>query len=78
MTAPAHPPHTLPPTFPRISDYVAHYAEHTPDAEAMVLDDERISYRVFNDRIDALARALIAAGVERGDRVATLSTPSPD
>jgi acyl-CoA synthetase (AMP-forming)/AMP-acid ligase II len=78
MTAPAHPPHTLPPTFPRISDYVAHYAEHTPDAEAMVLDDERISYRVFNDRIDALVRALIAAGVERGDRVATLSTPSPD
>lgn len=78
MTAPSRPPHTLPPTFPRISDYVAHYAERTPDAEAMVLDGERISYRVFNNRIDALASALIAAGVKRGDRVATLSTPSPD
>lgn len=78
MNAPTSPPRTLPPKLPRISDYVARYAALTPDAEAMVLDDERISYRVFNERVDALAKALLAAGVSKGDRVATLSTPSPD
>lgn len=74
----ANPATNEPPAaFPRISDYVSYYAEHTPDNEAMLLDDERVTYRDFHTRVETLARALLAAGVRKGDRVATLCTPSP-
>ncbi|MEZ5983586.1 MAG: AMP-binding protein [Parvularculaceae bacterium] len=43
---------------------------------ACVLDDERISYSRLQARIDRLASA-DRHGVARGDRVATLATPSP-
>ena len=75
-TCPA--PIELPAAFPRISDYVGYYAERTPDTEAMLRDDERVTYRDFHIRVEQLARALLAAGVCKGDRVATLCTPSPD
>jgi acyl-CoA synthetase (AMP-forming)/AMP-acid ligase II len=68
----------MPPPQARISDYVSWFAEQTPDAEAMVLEGVRTSYAQLRDRVDALARALLAAGVRKGDRVATLATPSPE
>jgi acyl-CoA synthetase (AMP-forming)/AMP-acid ligase II len=65
-------------TMQRISDFVRWFAERTPDAEAAVLDDARITYAMLHERVDALALALLAAGVKKGDRVATLSPPNPD
>jgi len=62
----------------RISDFVALHAASDPRSEAMVLDDLRITYGDFHGRVEALARALLAAGVRKGDRVATLATPHPD
>lgn len=67
---------TLPLT--RLSDYVAWHAARDPDAIALVHGEHRISYRELMQRVDLLARALLAAGVRKGDRVATLSTPHPD
>ncbi|MCA8893822.1 MAG: acyl--CoA ligase, partial [Amphiplicatus sp.] len=61
----------------RIDEFVAYWSRETPEACACVLDDERISYSELQARIDRLAKALIAHGVARGDRVATLATPSP-
>ncbi|ATQ44584.1 class I adenylate-forming enzyme family protein [Caulobacter mirabilis] len=69
---------TPPPLLPRISDYTAWLAERRPDAEALVVDDRRISFRQLHEAVEALARALLAAGVGKGDRVATLQTPHPD
>ncbi len=66
------------PSLPRVSDYVAWYAERTPHAEATVLGATRTTYRELHEHVEALARALIAAGVQKGDRVATLCTPHPD
>lgn len=66
------------PMLAKISDYVALHARETPDAEALVLGDRRVDYAAFKRAADALARALIAAGVEPGDRVATLQTPTPE
>ena len=66
------------PLLDRISDYVAWYAMRTPDAEALVLGARRICYRELAHEIDANARALLAAGVRLGDRVATLLPPHPD
>ncbi len=62
----------------RLNDPIAHWARATPEAEALVLNETRMSYRALNDRIDALAKAMLAAGIVKGDRVATLQTPHPD
>jgi len=62
----------------RVDDLARAAAAATPDAEAMVLGDQRWSYAELMARVDALAAALLAVGVRRGDRVATLSTPHPD
>jgi acyl-CoA synthetase (AMP-forming)/AMP-acid ligase II len=68
----------LPPALPRIADYAPWHAARTPDAEALVLGDTRISWANLAARVDALAGALLAAEVGVGDRVATLQTPCPD
>lgn len=67
-----------PPLLPRISDYAAWQAEHRPQAEALVLGERRVSFQALHESVEALARALLAAGVGKGDRVATLQTPHPD
>ena len=48
-----------------------------PDRTAVVHGDRRYSYRQFEDRVDRLVRALHAAGLEGGDRVAFLSPNTP-
>lgn len=68
----------LPPRLPRISDYAAWQAEQRPDAEALVVGQRRITYADLHEAVEQLARALLAAGVAKGDRVATLQTPHPD
>ncbi len=67
-----------PPLLARISDYVAWYAERSPNREALVLGSRRLDYVQLAGEVDALSRALLAAGVRHGDRVATLATPHPD
>lgn len=49
-----------------------------PAKEAVVDGDLRLSYKDLLDRVDRYARALLAAGVGRGDRVAMLTPPSAD
>lgn len=66
------------PLLRRISEFVRWHAERTPDAEACVLGTYRLSYAALHERVESTARALLAAGVQAGDRVATLSTPHPD
>lgn len=67
-----------PPLLPRVSDYVQWRAQQQPDATALVLDERSISYGELDLQIERLARALLAAGVRKGDRIATLQTPHPD
>lgn len=59
----------------RIAEFVSHWSANTPDSEAIVSEGERLTYRVLNERVDECARALLARGVTRGDRVAALCTP---
>src|SRR5689334_15261020 len=46
----------------------------TPHSLAVVFRDERLDYAALKDRADGFARALLAAGVRRGDRVALVVT----
>jgi acyl-CoA synthetase (AMP-forming)/AMP-acid ligase II len=62
----------------RISDFVRLHASERPDAEALVLGAYRLTYRELHARVEDMARSLLAHGVGRGDRVATLATPHPD
>ncbi|WP_084956881.1 AMP-dependent synthetase/ligase [Thermoactinospora rubra] len=60
-----------------LADTVVRRAEQTPDAVVMRRKDgERwlpVTAREFRDQVAALARGLVAAGVEPGDRVALMS-----
>src|SRR6266481_3882264 len=49
-------------------------ATFTPGAEALVFRDERLDYAGLKVRVDEFARAFLAVGIRRGDRVALLVT----
>lgn len=73
-----HAANQIYPRLPRISDYVGYHAARQPEVEAMALGNLRITYRELELQVDATAKALLASGIGRGDRVATLCTPHPD
>lgn len=53
--------------------FVEKWAQQIPDAEALVFEDERLTWRDFKFEMDKAATAFLEAGVEKGDRVAMLS-----
>ncbi|WP_242127948.1 class I adenylate-forming enzyme family protein [Sphingobium sp. Sx8-8] len=55
-----------------LGDLLLRAAEACPTRDALVLPDERIGYAVLVERALAVAKALIAKGVKRGDHVAIL------
>lgn len=59
-----------------VADYVAYYAARKPDQEALVDEERRITFAELHDEVERWAAALHAAGVRKGDVVATLSMPS--
>lgn len=62
----------------RIHDFLDEHGRARPDAIAAIEGDARLSYAYVDDRVRDLARALLAAGIRRGDRVATLAPPGLD
>lgn len=63
---------------PRITDYVHQFAKETPEHEAVVFGDKRITYKELENRVEICGRALLAMGVSKGDRVAMLCTSRPE
>src|SRR6516162_4817826 len=57
-----------------LGDLLDEIAAATPHSLAVVFRDERLDYAALKVRTDGFARALLAAGVRRGDRVALLVT----
>lgn len=72
------PEEARPPRLPRISDYPGHWAAVEPGREAVAFESTRWTYAELARRVEECARALLAAGVGPGDRVATLCPPHPD
>jgi acyl-CoA synthetase (AMP-forming)/AMP-acid ligase II len=52
-----------------LGDLLDEIAAATPDAPAVVFRAERLDYAGLKARADGFARALLAAGVRRGDRM---------
>ncbi|MFI9386438.1 long-chain-fatty-acid--CoA ligase [Kutzneria sp. NPDC052558] len=55
-----------------LPDLVEHWAQATPDAEAISYEGRSFTWSQWRDRIRQVAGALRAAGIGRGDRVAYL------
>ncbi len=53
--------------------YVEKWAAETPDAEALVFEETRLTWKNFKSQMDLAAKAFVEAGVKKGDRVAMLS-----
>jgi acyl-CoA synthetase (AMP-forming)/AMP-acid ligase II len=48
------------------------HAQYRPEHLAVVFDEHRLTWRAFNARVNRLAHALLAAGLRKGDKVATV------
>lgn len=55
-----------------IAGLIPHHARYRPEATAVVFGAQRLTWQAFDARANALAQALRAAGVGKGDRVASV------
>jgi acyl-CoA synthetase (AMP-forming)/AMP-acid ligase II len=55
-----------------IGTLLPRHARYRPDHLAVVFETHRLGFRDFNGRVNRLANALLAAGLARGDKVATV------
>src|SRR5262249_39005882 len=60
---------TLPNPAPLLHDFLCDSARRLPDKIALVCRNDRVTYAELDARSNALAHALVARGVARGDRV---------
>ena len=63
-----------------IGQWLEYRAKHTPDKEFIVYSDldMRWTYSQFNDRVDSLAKGLLAIGVKKGTHVGVWASNVPD
>ena len=61
-----------------ITDHLDRQVQERPDQDFLVLDETRLTYAETKMLVDRAARALLAAGVEPGDRIAMMSAPRPE
>ena len=63
-----------------LGQWLEYWAEKTPDSEYIVYSDRdlRFTWKEFNQRVDNLAKGLIAIGVEKGSNVGIWATNVPD
>src|SRR6185369_13789530 len=59
-------------------DHVARHAYASPDAVAIRFEDRSITWSELNERVRRVAAGFLAAGVEKGDRIAILMTNRPE
>lgn len=62
----------------RLFESVEHWARLTPNAEAIVFNERRLTYSQLKDAIDRTAKAFLEFGVLPGDRVAMLAMACPE
>ncbi|MBN2813801.1 MAG: AMP-binding protein [Bacteroidales bacterium] len=63
-----------------LCDLLEKWAGETPDHEFIVYPDRnlRFTYAQFNQRVDKLAKGLLAIGIKKGDKVGVWATNVPD
>ncbi len=63
-----------------LGEWLEYWAETTPDKEYIVYSDRdlRFTWSKFNERVDNLAKGLLAIGVKKGSNVGIWATNVPD
>ena len=63
-----------------LGDFLEYWAKKTPDKEFIVYSDRnlRFTYSEFNQRVNNLAKGLMAIGVKEGSHVGIWATNVPD
>jgi len=63
-----------------IGDWIEHWATVTPDKEYLVYSDRdlRFTWKQFNERVDHMAKGLMAIGIKRGTHIGIWATNVPD
>ena len=65
------------PDIDRLQDYLTRSAERSPEAIALVLGDEVMTYGELEASANRLAHALVEQGCKPGDRVGVLAAKTP-
>lgn len=55
-----------------ISKILSHHVRYRPDHEAFVFLNQRQTYKQFGNEVDQMSAAMSAAGIKKGDKVATI------
>jgi acyl-CoA synthetase (AMP-forming)/AMP-acid ligase II len=55
-----------------IGSLLPHHSRYRPDHPAFVCGEERFTYKMFNAYVNKLANALLASGLAKGDKFATV------
>lgn len=63
---------------PTIPGLISEFTRRHGDAEALVREGRRITFREMNEQSAQVARALLALGVAKGSRIAILAPPCPE
>ena len=69
---------SVPPSSRTLGALLDEMAAARPEADAVVFRDQHLTYAMLRARVDEFARALLAVGVTRGDRVAVLLPNRPE
>ena len=69
---------SVPPSSRTLGALLDEVAAARPEADAVVFRDQHLTYAMLRARVDEFARALLAVGVTRGDRVAVLLPNRPE
>ncbi len=63
---------------PTIPGLIAEFTRCHGDAEALVREGRRVTFREINEQSALVARSLLAQGVTKGSRIAILAPPCPE
>ena len=63
-----------------LGDWLEHWAQETPDKEYIVYSDRnlRFTWKQFDNRVNDMAKGLLAIGVKKGNHVGLWATNVPD
>lgn len=55
-----------------VAELLSRHGRYLPDKLALVFEDQRLTYSQYNAEVNCLAHGLMALGIKKGDKVATL------
>ena len=61
-----------------VGDILRRSAVNFPDKEALIFEEERITYSALNRRVNRIANRLLELGLQAGDRIAVLLHNGPE